>query len=149
MHRQWTMPKIITRYNHPARIREELEELGVSRLGLATMEAQYLPNLVDADEHIGGIVYGLYPEGFAVLVATDKKIIFLDKKPLFINEDEITYDVVSGISVEHAGIGSTVTLHTRIKDYPIRAYNSKCIHNFVRFIESKCLAYKHLQRKEI
>ena len=142
LRRQWTMPKRLVRYNHPARIREELKDLGVSRFGLATMEAQYLPHLVDFDEHIGGVVYGFYPDGFAMLAATDKKIVFLDKKPLFINEEEVTYDVVSGINVEHAGIGSTVTLHTRIKDYTIKSYNRKCINNFMRYVDANCIAHE-------
>jgi hypothetical protein len=129
--------------DHKRRVREELKHLGVSWFGLATMESEYLPSLIHADEHIGGVVYGKHPDGFAMLVATDRRVIFLDLKPLFQNEDEITFDVVSGVSFGHAGLGSTVTLHTRVKDYPIRTYNQTCARNFVQYIELRCLEHKN------
>jgi hypothetical protein len=107
------------------------------------MESEYLPAIIHPDEEIGGVVYGHHPEGFAMLVATDRRIIFLDKKPMFEVEDEVTYDVVSGVSIGHAGFGSTVVLHTRIKDYPIRTYNLKCAYGFVEYIEARCLEHKN------
>jgi hypothetical protein len=142
------MPSLLP-YNHEARIKKELEDIGVSKLGMVSMEAHYLPQVIDIDEHLGGVVYGLYSEGFAALIATDKKIIFLDKKPFFVNKDEITYGVVSGVSIEHAGVGSTVTLHTRIKDYKIRAYNQRSLQTFVSYIESHSLSYTHIQGTRI
>lgn len=129
--------------DHRKRVRRDLKKLGVSRFGLSTMESDYLPKLIHTDEAIGGVVYGHHPDGFAMLVATDRRVIFLDRKPLFENEDEITYDVISGVSFGHAGFGSTVTLHTRVKDYPIKTYNQKCAHRFVEYIESRCLEHKN------
>lgn len=133
--------------DHQKRVRRELKQLGVSWFGMSTMESAYLPTIIHPDEHIGGVVYGRHPDGFAMMVATDRRILFIDRKPLFENEDEITYDVVSGVSYGHAGLGSTVTLHTRIKDYPIRSYNRKCAHGFVEYIEERCLEHSNSRRK--
>lgn len=124
---------------HKRRIRKELRDLGVSRSALLRMEAHYLPHIIHPDERLGGVVYGHHHDGYAMLVATDRRIIFLDKKPLFVNEDEIKYDIVGGVSFGHAGYGSTVTLHTRMKDYAIRTLNQRCATTFVEYIESRCL----------
>ncbi len=125
--------------NHRRRIIQELKDLGMTRVGLLHGASRYLPSIVHADEHIGGLVYGQNLDGFVILVATDRRIIYLDKKPLFVNEDEVTYDVVSGINYSHAGWGSTVVLHTRVKDFKIRTFNERCANNFSEYIELRCL----------
>lgn len=124
---------------HEYRVRESLIHLGVSKTGLSSEEVRYLPKLIRVDEQIGGVVYGWHQDGFAMLVATDKRVIFLDKKPLFSTVDDIRYEVISGVSFGHVGIGSTVTLHTKIKDYKLRTFNEKCSMGFVQYIESRCL----------
>lgn len=129
--------------SHEERVKQELQKLGVSRYALWRAESRHLPSIIHKDELIGGVVYGKHVDNFAMLVATDRRIIFLDKRPLFVNVDEITYDVVSGISFSHAGIGSTVTLHTRIKDYPIRTFNQRCAKVLIDFIEARSLEHNY------
>lgn len=121
------------------RIKEQLRSLGVSRSALGTSEARHLPKVIHAGENIRGVVYGLSKDGFVMMLVTDSRILFIDKKPFFVNEDEVTFDVVSGITHGHAGIGSTVTLHTRIRDYQIKTLNERCAHGFVEAVESSCV----------
>lgn len=121
--------------SHCQRVLQELKGLGASRAGLSTMESKYLHNIIHIDEHIGGVVYGDHEDGFVMLAATDCRVIFLDVKPMFINEDEINYGVVSGIKYGHVGFLTTITLHTRIKDYKIMTFNKKCALGFVKYIE--------------
>lgn len=125
------------------RVKHQLHALGVSRIAMHSMESRYLPHVIHPDEYIQGVVYGKSDDGFAMLLATDKRAIFLDKKPLFVNMDEITYDVVSGVSLGNIGFGSTVTLHTRIKDYTIMTLNEKCAKAFVEAIETRCIAHQN------
>lgn len=127
--------------SEPERIKQQLLSLGMSRFVLATSEAHYLPRIIHPDENIVGVIYGHSKNGFAMILATDKRIIFLDKKPFFVIEDEITYSVVSGVSHGQAGIGSTVILHTRIKDYKFQTLNERCARGFVAAIEQRCVEY--------
>jgi general stress protein 26 len=128
---------MITKPDHKLRIRQELKKAGVTSYGLIKGESKLLPNIIHEDEHIGGVVYGQMSEGSVMLVATDKRIIFLDWKPLFTTSDEFTYDVVSGVKTTTAGPFSAVTLHTRISDYSLRYVNHNCARNFVRYIEKR------------
>ena len=125
--------------NHSLRVRTELRDAGVSRYGFARFDIRHLPTIISPDEHISAVVYGLSEGNSMLLAATDRRIIYLNKKPLFIDQDDITYDVVGGISFGHAGLGTTVTLHTRIRDYKVRTFNRKAAQNFVQFIELHCL----------
>lgn len=121
------------------RIKKQLRKLGASRWALHQAESRYLPYVIHPDENIQGVVYGKSKDGFAMLIATDMRVIYLDKKPLFVNEDEITYDVISGISHGRVMPGSTVKLHTRVKEYSVRTFNEKCARGFVKAIETRCL----------
>ena len=121
------------------RIRDELKAVGVGSIGLRTPESKELVRMLHPDEHIGGVVYGRYADSLGWLVATNLRVIFMDKKPLFVTTDELTYDVVSGVKRSHAGLFTSVVLHTRLGDYTIRYVNAKCAHTFVQYIEKKRL----------
>jgi general stress protein 26 len=73
-----------------------------------------------------------------MLVATDRRVIFLDHKPGYTAFDELTYDVISGVKLTSAGF-SAVTLHTRLGDYLIRFVNTRAANNFTHYIETKRL----------
>ena len=125
--------------SHRRRILSELRSLGMSSYGLIHAEVGQLIAILHYDEYLGGVVYGHSNQGFALLAATDRRIIFVDAKPLFVTKNELTYDVVSGVSFSHTGIQYMVTLHTKVADYTIHTYNRRCAENFVAYIESHCL----------
>lgn len=127
---------------HKAKVQNRLRQIGVSKYGLLRAESRYLHRIIHSDENIMAVVYGHNVEGTAMLIATDSRLIYLDKKPLFVKSDELTYDIVSGVSYSHVSIFTTVTLHTRMGDYVLRTMNPKCVSLFVNYIESHCLQHE-------
>lgn len=125
---------------HHKRIRDELKAAGVGSIGRRTPESHELAKLIHPDEHIGGAVYGTYPGGLAWLVATDQRVIFLDRKPLFATHDEMTYDYVTGITSTRAGFFETVILHSRSHDYSISFVNPKTARVFIQYVDSRRLS---------
>lgn len=124
---------------HAERINQELRDAGAVKYDLMLPETRYLPFVIHTDEHIGGSVYGRYENGRGALIATDKRVLFLDKKPMFSRCDEIDYGVVGGVTRTGIGPKGFVTLHTRLGDYKIRTFNTQNAINFVNYIETKCL----------
>ena len=89
---------------HAQRIIDELKSVGVTRHGLAKPESRELPKIIHEDEHIRGVVYGRgEANNSAMLVATDHRALFLDNQFLFKTTDELSYDVITGISSSIAG----------------------------------------------
>ncbi len=125
--------------SHIDRIKNELKKVGITQYGLSKMESQSLPTIIHEDEHIGGVVYGKSKVGSVMLVATDRRLIYLDRKPFFNTMDELTYDVVSGVKVNHVGVFSSVVLHTKVADFSLRFVNKKCVNIFAKYIESRRL----------
>jgi|SRR5688572_5601146 hypothetical protein len=133
-------------FDKTERIKRELQEAGVTQYGLAKFASHFLPTVLHDDEYIGGAVYGRYAAGTGLLkwtegmlIATDRRVMFLDRKPGFEALDEITYDVVSGVQKSFAWPFSAVTLHTRLGNYTLRFANSNCIDRFMRFVEKRRL----------
>ena len=118
-----------------------LVELGADRYDLILPETHALPNIIGLDEEVRGIVYGRYKQvgdikaGRGALVATNRRVLLIDKKPLFSKFDEIIYPVISGVTLTRAGAGMTVTLHTRMGDIGVFTLNKLCAKNFVKAIE--------------
>ena len=130
---------------HEERIKKELQSVGVTPYGMKKFVIKYLPKVIHKDEHIFGVVYGRYKDkqgtitlNEGMLVATDKRIIFIDHKPGFTDMDEVTYDAVSGIKLTQA-VFTAVILHTKIDNYEIRFANPKCANVFVRYVEQRRL----------
>ena len=131
-----TKPRPPTHYK---RVIQDLRNLGATPRATLSLAGRYLPSIIHPHEQLRGVVYGRCKGIFSMLVATDRRILFLEKKPLFTDEDEISYYMVGGVSYSKAGIGATVTLHTRIKDFVIKTLNEHCVDGFVRYIEARCL----------
>jgi len=124
---------------HEKRIKAELINAGVSKYGLLKLESRHLPEIIHPGEHIEAVAYGLSKNYSAMLAATDRRLIYLDRKPFFTISDEITYEMVAGIGYNIQGRFTAVTLHTRLGDYPLRFVNHKAAEKFVHYIEVRRL----------
>lgn len=124
-------------HEHARRVHRELIQAGATIYGLLKSESRYLPHVIHENEHILGVVYGQHNSSSAMLVATDRRILYLDKKPMATLIDEVTYDVVSGIELDIHTLFATVRLHTAVTNYEIRYANVHCADKFTYYIEQQ------------
>ncbi len=127
-------------YKHTERVRKQLQEAGLGSFTVLRAECRFLPSIIYHDEKIGAAVYGLGPDGWCLVVATDKRVIYLDKKPFFVTKDILTYDIVSGVTSNQLGMFASVTLLTRGKQYALRFVNTSAAATFTQYIESRRLS---------
>lgn len=121
---------------HKRRVRAEMVNAGVSMYGLLKHESRTLHEIIHQDENIQALVYGRSPSWDGVmLIATNRRVIFYDRKPGTRVEDEISYDMIGGVTHGQVGIWSTVVLHTRLGDYKVRYANPSCAQKFSNYIE--------------
>ena len=91
-------------------IRDQLSSLdGVATL-LGRREINDLPNILWDDEQIKGALQGLYGGGQGLLVATDRRMVFVDKKLIGnrVKVEDFPYDSVSSIQYELKMLFATV-----------------------------------------
>jgi uncharacterized protein YhbP (UPF0306 family) len=132
----------MTGQEHAERIKAEMRKVGVTSYGLKKYTTKMLIDFMDQNEHIGGVIYGrtgdkLIESESVMLVATDRRLIYLNHEPFSRYTDEIGYDVVAGVKKSTAGPFSTVTLLTRMIDttYVIKYVNTNCARQFVKYID--------------
>ena len=128
---------------HQAQIDKVIRSLGADSYDRILPETHALPLVIQPKETIEGLVYGRYeyesPTGIdigrGVLVATDERVLLLDKKPMFTRCDELPYRIISGITHSNVWFTSNVVLHTRTGDIHLRTFNTPCARNFTHAIE--------------
>jgi hypothetical protein len=135
-----------------AQLKNHLRSLGAGTYNLLLPETRAILYVLQPGEQILGIVYGRYKQdngrlvGRGALIATDGRVLLLDKKPMFIKRDEIVYEAISGITYGRVGIIGTIVLHTKIGDIKLRTFNKKCSLPFVEAVENNIYARRPWQK---
>jgi nitroimidazol reductase NimA-like FMN-containing flavoprotein (pyridoxamine 5'-phosphate oxidase superfamily) len=138
----------MTEQDHKRRVKKELLSAGLTRYSLTKNETRRLPQVIHDDEHIGAAINGRSATGAVMLVATDKRLLFLDCKSFYSSIDEISYDVVSGVMHHTQGLFSNIIVHTRVGEYNLRFVNNKQANKFVNYLESKQLEQSNSVRNK-
>lgn len=127
------------------RVREELKSVGVTWYGLQKFAIRHLPEYIEPNEHIKGAVYGRYADdegsiklNAGLLVATNKRVIFLDHKPGYTRMDKIAYNVIGGVELSSA-LKSSVELRTSAGNYVISYANTMCAKTFVNYVDKQLM----------
>jgi len=123
----------------------ELRTLGADRYDLLLPETHALPLLLQNEERLLGIVCGRYKQtendaqGRGALVATNSRVLLIDKKPLYMRYEELPYYNISAITYSRVGPSGVVTLYSRVGSINIHTLNQTCAQIFVRAIEEHIL----------
>jgi len=95
-------------------IREELEKLDINPTFFARKEIRELPNVLSEDEKIVYLVEGRnkISNHHILLVATDRRLIFLDKEFLYgLKVEDYSYDKVTSIQYETEFMLASIDVH--------------------------------------
>jgi len=143
------IPLIAQTMTHTERVRNELKKSGISSLALLRFTGHYLPKVIHENEHIEAAVFGRHKEseglfGYAehILVATDKRIIYLNHRPDYTTMDEVAYDVVSGVNISNAGVYASLKLFTKVANYTVSFAKLVCVKRFATYIEKRRMGFE-------
>ncbi|GGE17606.1 hypothetical protein GCM10011571_19150 [Marinithermofilum abyssi] len=83
-------------------VRQQIEELNLNRVGrvLGRREINELPRILLEHEHIEGLVYGRYRNRHGVVVATDQRLIFLEKGLISLFVESFDYNQITSLRFE-------------------------------------------------
>lgn len=118
------------------RIKTDLIKAGIARYNLWLPETKYLVNLLDNDETVLAAVYGHHPYGRGALFLTQKRVLFIDKKPMFLHFDDINFFVINSVTFTKSWHYGVVTVHSRSGDFIIHTLNEVAALNFVDTLDS-------------
>lgn len=78
-------------------VEEQLKRVGCNFRFWGRGEIRELRKVLTTDEVIQHCVNGRYENGFAMLVATNQRLLLIDHKPIFVAIEDIRYDMIAEI----------------------------------------------------
>lgn len=127
-------------------IQAQLKRLGFSAVSWGKTEVDELPNIILPEEVIYECVNGIYEAGFCLLVATNFRVLLVDKKPLnFLTVLDLRFDMINEIEYSHRLIGAQITIITGLKTLHFRSYNKTRLRKLIDHVQYRMAEAKYRQ----
>lgn len=110
---------------HPSVIESRLGGLGFKTSRWFRPEINELQHILMDDEKIIVLACGRYFGSFALLVATDQRLLLIDKRVFFMTVEDTRYDMVSEIDYNSQAYSATVTIYTMNKTHKFTSVKFK------------------------
>ena len=115
---------------------EQLRHLGFSLNGWGRAEIRELPRILLPGEEIYELVNGMYEGGFALAVATDVRLLLVDKKPMnYLTVEDIRFDMINEIDYSHRLLGAHIRVATGFKELMFRSYNQRRLRKVIGHVQ--------------
>lgn len=103
-----------------ANVDSMLTKVGMVNKYWGRAEVRELCRILTEDEEIIGAVNGRYEGGWALLVATNKRLLLIDKKLWFLGLEDIRYDMIAELDFRGALLDATISIQTINKTLQFR-----------------------------
>ncbi len=126
-------------------VRRQLRRIGADYHFWGVAELRELPNILFDNENVQHVINGRYSGGFATLVATDIRVLLIDKKPLFLTIEDIRYDMVSDVLFNHRLVNASLILGTVHNSITFLGFNKTRLRHMTNFIQQRVMDYRRHQ----
>lgn len=121
-------------------VQQQLRDINFKVHGWGRTEAKELPHIMIPDEVIYEVVNGIYEGGFALLVATNFRMLLIDKKPLnYLTVEDLRFDMISEIDYAHRLLGARISIATGSKNLKFTSYNQQRLRKLITHVQH-CMA---------
>jgi hypothetical protein len=110
---------------HPSIIEARLGELGFRASRWFRAEIHELQHILMNDENIVALACGRYFGSFALLVATDQRLLLIDKRVFFMTIEDTRYDMISEIDFNIQTYAANLTVYTMNKTHKFTSVKYK------------------------
>ncbi len=118
----------------------QLKRLGFNHLTWGRAEVRELPNVLMDGEEIYECVNGIYEGGFALLVATDFRVLLIDKKPLnYLTVEDLRFAMINEIDYNHRLMGAHISISAGAKNLKFTSYNQPRLRKLITHVQD-CIA---------
>jgi hypothetical protein len=117
----------------------QLAKVGMKNRFFGRPEVRELCHILAPGEVIQHAVSGQYEGGFGLVLATDRRILLIDKKPWFLTMEDIRYDMVSEVDFYGRLLDSTVIIVTINKNLTFKSWHKDKLRDLVRYIQHRVM----------
>lgn len=124
---------------HADEVKRQLVEIKATNLMWGRAELKELPQILFEGEQLKHVLNGRYEGGFAVLCATDQRVILIDKKPFYLTLEDTRYEMISDVQFNRRLVDSSIWIGTVHKRLTFRAYHHIRLRQLTNFIQLKAM----------
>ena len=119
-----------------AAIKKELTMLGAKKQLLNTKEVAALSDILKKNENIVAFIYGVFEGGAsALMVGTNKRLLYINKTPGNLVVDDIPYDMIASTEYNTGLLWGKVKIFSRSRTYNFTFVPKQYINPFVSVLE--------------
>lgn len=130
-----------------SKIEAQLTRLGVKKTFFCRPEIHQLQHILMDHEQILRFVQGRYSGGFAIMVATETRLLLIDKKPLYLTVEDIRYDMISEVDVSASIFDATIRIFTVNKQLSFSAFRQRQLRDLVAYIQRRVMEIRQYQHE--
>lgn len=119
------------------KVESMLARVGMYNKYWGRAEMRELCRILMDDEEVVAAVNGRYEGGWAMLVATDRRLLLIDKKPWFLGLEDTRYDMVAEVAFTAGMLDSTITIRTINKTLSFRSIRQNKLRSMTAFIQEQ------------
>ena len=102
---------------HRSVIEAKMTQLGINISRWFNAELKELEHILMDNENIVALVPGRYFGGYALLIATDHRVLLIDKRSFYLTLEDIRYDMISEIDFSARMFDCTLQIYTFNKQH--------------------------------
>jgi hypothetical protein len=118
-------------------LEEQLKRIGCNYKYWNRAEIKELAQVLLPGETVEHCVNGTYENGFALLAATDQRVLLVDKKPMYLTLEDVRFDMIVEIDYNHRLLNANVRICTPNKELRFIAYNHARLRALFHFVQTR------------
>jgi len=131
---------------HPSIIEARLGELGFRASRWFRAEIHELQHILMHDEKIVALTCGRYFGSFALLVATDQRLLLIDKRVFFMTIEDSRYDMISEIDFNMQVYAANLTIYTMNKTHKFTSVKNKAqLRDLTTYVQRRVWEFRQTQ----
>lgn len=124
-------------------VESQLEAIGANSKFFGRAEIIELQHIIVPGERIHYCLNGRYEAGFATFVATDQRLLIVDKKLFHLIIEDMRYDMISEVDFGAQMLSGTIKVCTPTKNLTFITYKPKLLRQVVNYIQQRVMQVRH------
>jgi hypothetical protein len=121
-------------------VERQLKRIGCNFQMWGRGEANELRNVLMDGETLAHCVNGHYTGGFAMLCATDHRVLLIDKKPMsYLHVEDVRFEMISEFDYSHRLLNATVHIYATTKTLSFTSWNHHQLRSLLSYIQQRVI----------
>jgi hypothetical protein len=125
-------------------VETQLAAIGANYRFWGRAEIVELQHILVPGERIQACLNGRYEGGFATFVATDQRLLLVDKKLFYLTTEDMRYDMIAEVDFSAQLFSGTVKVVTPTKSLTFTSYRPQVLRQVATHIQQRVMQVRHI-----